>query len=47
MPHDAMQPNSKYQGPSIDKARPPTDYPESDSKEALLQYLDNFPNKKW
>lgn len=46
-PHNAMLPNSTYQGPSIVKAMPPADYPESDSKEALLQYLDDLPNKKW
>jgi hypothetical protein len=45
--NDAMSPGSNYQGPYIVKATPPTDYPKrSDSKEALLQYLDDFP-KKW
>lgn len=46
-PNDAMRQGSNYQGPSIVKATPPTDYPESDSKEALLQYLKDFPTKKW
>jgi len=46
-PNDAMRPASKYQGPSIVKATPPADYPEGDSKETLLQYLDDFPTKKW
>lgn len=45
--NDAMRPGSKYQGPSIVKATPPADYPKSDSKEALIQYLEDFPTKKW
>lgn len=45
--NDAMRPGSNYQGPSIVKATPPMDYPKrSDSKEALLQYLNDFP-KNW
>jgi len=45
--HDAMRPGSNYQGPCIIKATPPAGYPNrSDSKENLLQYLDDFP-KKW
>jgi hypothetical protein len=46
-PNDAMRPGNNYQAPRIVEATPPTDYPKSsDSKEALLQYLDDFP-KKW
>ena len=42
-----MRPGSKYQGPCITKATPPMDYlKRGDSKEALLQYLDDF-FKKW
>jgi len=41
-----MRPGSNYQGPCIVKPTPPKDYSKrSDSKEALLQYLDDFPNK--
>jgi hypothetical protein len=42
----AMRAGSKYPGPCITDATPPMDYPEGDSKETLLQYLNNFP-KKW
>jgi hypothetical protein len=45
--NDDMRPGSNYQGPCIIKAMPPTDYPKSDSKKALIQYLDNFPKKWW
>lgn len=45
--NDAMRPGSNYQGPCIVKATPPTNYPKrSDPKEALIQYLDDYP-KKW
>jgi hypothetical protein len=43
----AMRAGSDYQGPSIVKATPPKGYPKgSDSKEDLLQYLDDF-SKNW
>ena len=50
-PAPESQPNltSNYQGPHVQvvKAMPPTDYPKgNDSKEALLQYLNDF-SKKW
>ena len=45
--NNAMRPGSNYQGPCIVKATPPAGYPNrSDSKENLLQYLNDCP-KKW
>lgn len=46
-PHKAMNATSDYQGPCIVKATPPEAYANgSDSKEALLKYLNEF-SEKW
>jgi hypothetical protein len=46
-PHKAMNATSDYQGPCIVKATPPETYANgSDSKEALLKYLNEF-SEKW
>ena len=48
MTNDAMRPGSNYQGPCIIQVMPPAGYPNrSDSKENLLQYLNDFPKKWW